>query len=105
MTLHVDHVTVRLGGNVVLDVNTRKIWPLNIKVIKKERIKVPAGQFDTVLVEPEMREQGIFISKGKKMEVWVTADERKMPVLMRSEIFIGLVSAELVKEQTTQSRS
>ena len=51
-------------------------------------------------VEPVLRERGIFISKGKKLEVWLTADARHMPVLMRSEIFIGHVSAELVRQKT-----
>ena len=42
-----------------------------------------------------MRERGLFIQKGKKMQVWLTADEKKMPVKMRAEIFIGHVTAEL----------
>jgi hypothetical protein len=30
------------------------------------------------------------------VEVWITADERRMPVKMRSEVVIGHVAAELV---------
>jgi len=51
-------------------------------------------QVDCFRVEPVLREPGVFVSKGKKLQVWMTTDETHMPVLMRSEIFIGHVSAE-----------
>jgi len=44
---------------------------------------------------PCFAKPGVFVSKGKKLQVWMTTDETHMPVLMRSEIFIGHVSAEL----------
>jgi len=75
------------------------VYPLMVKVKKRQTIKVKAGRFDCFLVEPQLRKPGIFISKGKKLEVWLTADERRMPVLMRSEVFIGHVSAELVSQR------
>jgi len=71
------------------------VYPLVVHVLKREKIKVPAGKFDCLVVEPFLRGPGIFISKGKKLVVWLTADERRIPVRMRSEVFIGHVSAEL----------
>lgn len=85
------------GAEFTMDVHTRKAWPLVLKVIKRETVKVEAGKFDCYLVEPFMREKGIFVQKGKRIRVWLTADERRMPVLMKAEIFIGHVSAELVE--------
>lgn len=86
-----------LGESYSMDVfSGEKVWPLLVSVKKREHVKVPAGKFDCFRVEPLLREAGIFVSKGKKLEVWLTADERRMPVQMRSEIFIGHVSAELV---------
>jgi len=73
-----------------------KVWPLAVKVRKRETIRVPVGQFDCFLIEPLLREPGIFVAKGKKLQVWLTADERRIPVRMRSEVVIGHVSAELV---------
>src|SRR5439155_86286 len=81
-----------------------KTWPLVVNVKKLEKVKVKAGKFLCYRVEPVLRERGIFISKGKKLEVWMTADARHMPVLMRSEIFIGHVSAELVKMQVPDQK-
>lgn len=76
-----------------------KLWPMVVKVKRREKVKVRAGRFDCFVVEPELRQPGIFVTKGKKVEVWLTADERHMPVRMRSEVVIGHVAAELEKYQ------
>jgi hypothetical protein len=92
---------LEVGKSFTVDVHSGdKTFPLLVNVKKLEIVKVKAGKFLCYRVEPVLRERGIFISKGKKMEVWMTADERHMPVLMRSEIFIGHVSAELVKHNS-----
>ncbi len=75
-----------------------KLYPLEIKVHKKERIKVKAGTFDCLVVEPILRASGIFKSKGRLL-VWLTDDERKIPVQMKSKILIGYITAELKKMQ------
>ncbi|MGM0568808.1 MAG: DUF3108 domain-containing protein [Elusimicrobiota bacterium] len=79
--------------------SSKKIWPLKINVKRREKIKVPAGRFDTVVVEPElMEEEGIFKHEGK-IEIWLTDDERKIPVLIRSSIKIGTVSVVLTEKK------
>ena len=71
-------------------------WPLRVKVLKKEKIRVPAGRFDCFVVEPSIREgAGIFQAKGKLL-VWLTADAKKIPVRMRSEIAVGSIDARLI---------
>jgi hypothetical protein len=90
-----------VGQSFVMDVfDGKKIWPLVVHVKKREKVKVPAGKFDCYRVEPVLREPGIFINKGKKLEVWMTADERRMPVMMRSEVAIGHVAAELTRYES-----
>jgi len=97
---------LEVGKSFTIDVHSGdKTFPLLVSVIKREKIKVKAGKFVCYRVEPVLRERGIFISKGKKLEVWLTADARHMPVLMRSEIFIGHVSAELVRQKMTPPKS
>lgn len=86
---------LEVGRKIIFDVNTRKNWPLVVKVIEREKIKVPAGEFDCFVVEPKMRDKGIFVQKGKSLKIWVTADKYHMPVLMKAEVFIGHVSALL----------
>jgi hypothetical protein len=94
---YVRTLPLEIGESFTIDVyDGKKVWPLVVNVLKREKIKVPAGRFDCWKVEPLLREPGIFMRKGKKLQVWLTADKAKMPVLMRSEIMIGHVSAELV---------
>ena len=85
-----------VGASYRIDVHSGdKIYPLVVKVKRREKVKVPAGTFDCFLVEPLLRGPGMFVSKGKKLDVWLTADDRHMPVRMRSEVFFGHVAAEL----------
>ena len=94
---YVRHQELKVGTKIVLDVNTRKNWPLTIKVLRREKVKTNAGEFDCFVVEPKLRDKGIFVQKGKSLQIWLTADEYHMPVMMKAEVFIGHVSARLEK--------
>jgi len=76
-----------------------KIYPIKIHVHAKDRVKVPAGTFDCIVVEPVLREKGIFNQKGR-MAVWLTNDDRRLPVLMKSKILVGSVNAKLISFKT-----
>ena len=85
------------GREVVFDiVNREEQYPLVVKVLGRETVKTAAGKFKCIIVEPQFRGEGIFVSKGKSLKVWLTDDAYKMPVKMKTEVFIGSVSAELL---------
>ena len=67
-------------------------------IIKRETIKLKIGTFDTYLMEPEIEHiGGVFEkSKGAKIQLWVTADHRQIPVKIRSEVIVGSFVGELV---------
>ncbi|HEX7401580.1 MAG TPA: DUF3108 domain-containing protein [candidate division Zixibacteria bacterium] len=86
---------LQVGKSIQVDNHTdKKTYPLEVKVLRKEKVKVPAGEFDCVVVEPMLKTPGIFEQKGS-LTVWLTDDEVKMPVLMKSKVFIGSISTEL----------
>jgi len=85
------------GAEVIVDVNTKRTWPLVVRVLRRETVKTKAGTFPCLVLEPALREEGIFIQKGRKLQVWLTDDERKVPVLMSVEVFFGHVTARLAK--------
>lgn len=85
------------GHDIVLDVNTKDNWPLIVRVVRKEKISTPAGSFKTVLVEPGIRQEGIFIQKGRRLQIWLTDDPKKTPVQLKVEVFFGHVTAKLSK--------
>jgi len=72
----------------------KKNHPLRVKVHRRERVKVPAGTFDCLVVEPFLRSEGIFQQKGR-LVIWLTDDARKLPVQMKSKTAIGWVSCVL----------
>ena len=72
----------------------KKSFYLEVRVLRRERIQVPAGAFDCVALEPLVRDTGPFRQQGR-MTVWVTDDERRLPVLMRSRVVVGSIDAVL----------
>ncbi|NOZ60851.1 MAG: DUF3108 domain-containing protein [Calditrichaeota bacterium] len=95
---------LEVGKSLFLDNHAdNKLYPLEVKVHKKERIRVKAGTFDCVVVEPILRAEGLFKSKGRLL-VWLTDDERKIPVQMKSKIIIGYITAELKKMEGVKKK-
>ena len=71
-----------------------KVYDLDVKYLGKETITVPAGTFDCLVVEPLVKEGGLFKHEGNII-VWLTDDEVKMPVKVKTKIVIGSVDANL----------
>lgn len=75
---------------------SRKSWKLIIKVLKKETIEVKAGTFKTVLIQPLLKHNDVFVNKGD-VYIWLSDDVKKIPVKMKSKLIIGAFTAELTK--------
>jgi hypothetical protein len=75
-----------------------KLWSVEMYTLGKERIRTPAGEFDTIKIKTYPKYEGVFIHKGE-IFIWITDDERKIPVLMRSKIAIGSIVATLTNIQ------
>lgn len=74
------------------DVN--KTYDLIAIVHARETVETPAGVFDCFKVEPVLRSGGLFKKeKGARVFLWVTADERRIPVLMQSKVSFGAITA------------
>ncbi|MBI5476520.1 MAG: DUF3108 domain-containing protein [Ignavibacteriales bacterium] len=71
-------------------------YELDVKYKGFQTIDVEAGKFNCIIVEPLAREGGLFKSEGK-LHVWLSNDERKIPVLVSAKILIGKVEAELIE--------
>jgi hypothetical protein len=86
------------GKDIMVDSHTdRKNYPIKIRVLNRDKVEVPAGSFDCIVIEPVMRSEGIFKAKGN-IKIWLTDDQYKMPVMMRSEVyFLGSINAQLNK--------
>ncbi len=59
--------------------------PVVLKVLRRERVTVPAGTFETVVVRPIIKTKGLF-AEGGEAEVFLTDDARRIPVQIRSKV-------------------
>lgn len=84
-----------VGSSHTLSANSGSdSWPMTLHVLSQETVDVPAGRFVCFRLEPVLAGEGLFHAKGK-LEVWVTADDRRIPVLLRSKVMIGSFDAEM----------
>jgi len=68
-----------------------------LRIIGRRKVTVDAGTFDTLLLETDLqRLDGVFAKKaGAKILIWVTDDNRKLPIKLKSRAKVGSFVAEL----------
>lgn len=81
-------------ATIPVTADNMKTYELKVNVLKKERVKTLAGDFDCILVQPHLTFQGVFQQKGEVF-MWITDDERRIPVKVRSKIAIGSININL----------
>lgn len=74
----------------------KKSYDLEVTVEGKERIEVRGQWWETFKLRPRVKHEGIFRAKGE-MFVWMTADPRHLPVLLKTKVPVGNVTAELAR--------
>lgn len=65
--------------------------PVRIQVLRKEKIDVPAGSFETIVIRPIIKARGVF-SEGGRAEVWLTDDPRRLMVQLKTHMKLGSLS-------------
>lgn len=58
--------------------------PVRLRVLRRERIRVPAGEFDAIVVQPIITARGIFSENGRA-EVWLSDDDRRIMLQMKTK--------------------
>ncbi|MEA3470226.1 MAG: DUF3108 domain-containing protein [Thermodesulfobacteriota bacterium] len=74
------------------------------RVTKRETIKVKGKEFDTYRIQPYLEHFGGVFKKSKKakLDIWLTADEKKIPVRMRVKVIIGSVTFECIMPEDAE---
>jgi len=91
----IDYSKFKIGQRVSLQNFFKgKSNPLDIKYLGKQKISVKAGTFNCIIVEPMVKEGGLFKSEGRIL-IWLSDDERKIPVKVNTKVIIGSIDAEL----------
>ena len=92
---YVRHLGLEVGKSVVVHVlDAKQPRSLEVKVLKKEQVKTPVGEFSTIVIRPLVFPEGVF--EGKEgTTIWLTDDERRVPVKVQTRVRVGSVTAVL----------
>jgi hypothetical protein len=86
-----------VGKPITIQVHdSGKNWSVEVQILGREKVKTPAGEFATIKVRTFPKYEGVFMNKGE-IFIWLTDDNRKVPVLMKSTISIGSIVSTLTK--------
>ena len=61
--------------------------PVTIKVLRREKVRVPAGTFDAIVIQPLIKANGLFSDKGEA-QIWLSADARRVMLQLKSKVKI-----------------
>jgi hypothetical protein len=76
--------------------------PVRIRVVRRERVKVPAGTFNAIVVQPVIKTKGIFSENGHA-EVWLSDDDRHIMLQLKSQLKFGSLNLYLKSYQPSPS--
>lgn len=68
--------------------------PVRIKVLRKEKVRVPAGSFDAIVIQPVIKTKGIFSENGHA-EIWLSDDDRHVMLQLKSRLSFGSLNLYL----------
>jgi len=68
--------------------------PVRIRVLRRERVTVPAGTFNAIVVQPIIKTKGIFSEDGHA-EVWLSDDSARMVLQLKSRLAFGSLNLYL----------
>lgn len=73
-----------------------EIWPLKVKFLNEEVIHIRKGKFKCYKFVPVVQE-GRYFEKEDDVNFWITADENRIPVMVKAKIPVGVVKMHLVE--------
>ncbi|HBA71327.1 MAG: hypothetical protein A2X82_02965 [Geobacteraceae bacterium GWC2_55_20] len=88
-------IPLQVGASHFIEIfDCKKLWNTEVQVLRREELVTPLGRFKTVVIKPVLKFEGIFARTGD-MFIWLTDDERRIPVQMKSKVRIGSITATL----------
>ena len=78
--------------------------PVTIKVLRREHIEVPAGEFDAIVIQPVIKTKGIFSENGHA-EVWLSDDDNRIMLMMKSGLSFGSLNLYLTSYRPAAGQS
>lgn len=71
-----------------------ELWPLKIRFLKRETIKVGGKKYKAMKFCPVVQEGRLFENE-EDVSVWISDDENKIPLLAEGKVLVGSIKFEL----------
>lgn len=68
--------------------------PVIVKVLRREKVNVPTGSYNTIVIQPIIKARGIFGEGGEAL-MWLSDDKDRVPVQLRVRLSFGSISLQL----------
>jgi hypothetical protein len=92
---YIRSIPLQVGTSYFIDIyDCKRLWNTEVKVLRREEIVTPLGRFKTIVIHPLLKSEGIFARTGD-MFIWLTDDDRRIPVQMKSKVIVGSITATL----------
>lgn len=79
-----------------------ELWPLKVKYVGDETINIRKGKFKCHKFVPVVQE-GRYFSSEEDVNFWVTADDNRIPILVKAKIPVGSIKMHLVEWENLRS--
>jgi hypothetical protein len=87
---------LRVGESIHLHTFANgKTYDVEVQILRREKVEAYWGPVDALVVRPLMRFQEILRQKGEVL-IWVTDDDRRLPLRMRTAVKVGSIEATLI---------
>jgi hypothetical protein len=68
--------------------------PVIVKVLGRETVDLPAGKYNTIVIQPIIKSKGIF-SEGGQAQIWLSDDKDRIMVQMRVKLKVATINLQL----------
>jgi Protein of unknown function (DUF3108) len=93
---------LRVGQSIHLHTFANgKTYDVEVQILRREKVEAYWGPVDALVVRPLMRFEEILRQKGDVL-IWVTDDDRRLPIRMRTAIKVGSIEATLIDVKNIQ---
>ena len=91
-----DVKTIKPGDEFVSDMifDDDGVYNFKMKFLERETIRTKFGKLETLKFRPYVQSGRVF-KENESLTLWVTADENKLPIKVKADIFVGAISADL----------
>tara|TARA_B100000963_G_scaffold269563_1_gene237699 strand:- start:2135 stop:2947 length:813 start_codon:yes stop_codon:yes gene_type:complete len=75
-----------------------EMYPLKIKFFGKEKVETKLGEFNCLKFRP-MVEKGRVFKEEEDMTLWISDDNNKVPIRLKTNLLVGSIKMDLVEHK------